>query len=66
MTDYSLYFVDESADITRAVEIKANDDAQAVSLADLVGVGRAMELWHQARLVRRFPPEDAETPAAAP
>ena len=64
MSDYRLYFLDPaSGRFERTLDLQAHDDAGAIALAQ-THVGRhALELWTDARKVRRFPAETASAPA---
>lgn len=55
MTDYRLYFIDESGHIKRVVELDCATEAEAVREAESHVGFMAMELWQRARVVTKFP-----------
>lgn len=60
MPDYRLYFL-EATHIRHVVEMVCDSDDQAFELVNSHADGRAMELWQEKRVVRRYarvePPE---------
>ncbi|MBN9318878.1 MAG: hypothetical protein J0I28_04220 [Caulobacterales bacterium] len=55
MPYYRLYFLDVASRIREVIDMECVDDAAALAqVAPYVGKGRAMELWNQDRVVRRF------------
>lgn len=55
MTDYRLYFLDETGHIREALELDCRDDDEAITLAEARREGGPIELWQRSRVVRRFP-----------
>jgi hypothetical protein len=53
MTDYRLYFLDDSEHIAALLEIEAADDKLAVLAAEQGANGASFELWQRDRLVLR-------------
>lgn len=58
MADYKLYFLGKTGRVEARLDLQANDDAQAIVLAEREDDGRAMELWHGERVVKRYPPKE--------
>lgn len=58
MPDYKLYFLSKSRRVEAREDLEAYDDAQAIAHAERHGDGRAMELWQDQRIVKRFPPKE--------
>lgn len=56
MPTYYLYFVGPTGRIMGREDIAAEDDPQAIALADRKSDGRAMELWQGSRQVKLFAP----------
>jgi hypothetical protein len=57
---YRLYMLAEpGGKFTGFEEIEADDDVEAVRLAEAFLGARALELWCGKRKVRSFPPKDA-------
>jgi hypothetical protein len=54
MADYRLYILSADNHIRRAIEISAEDDAEAIDLARDHLDGEAAELWNLGRKVRLF------------
>lgn len=52
--EYRLYFFNEGQHIHRVHEFEAADDAAAIALAESWREGRRIELWHRARVVKRW------------
>jgi hypothetical protein len=59
--DYRLYFLGPDQHIRDFLVIEGEDDDEAIRLAGHHANGSAMELWHRARMVRKFP-ADNEVP----
>ena len=56
MSYYRLYLLDESGSIRHCIDFDAADDGHAIVKAtNLQGDYDAMELWHLARIVKRWP-----------
>ena len=52
---YRLYFLDVASRIREVIDMECVDDAAALAqVAPYIGKGRAMELWNQDRVVRKF------------
>lgn len=54
MATYYLYRLHETGRITARDVLEAEDDAEAVAMAERAEHGDAMELWQGARMVRVF------------
>jgi hypothetical protein len=52
--EYKLYVLDWPGRIAHVVELPCGDDEHALRVAAERADGRAMELWHGQRMVRRF------------
>ena len=52
---YRLYFLDGLGHITKSHEFFAADDEAAMKTAEAWREGRSIELWHHARIVKRWP-----------
>ena len=57
MLDYRIYFLGANGRISRAVAFECDGDAAAIELALQHSHEHPMELWQQARMVRRFEPD---------
>jgi len=57
MADYRLYILGPDGHIRRAIEIVADDDAEAISFARDSLTGETGELWNLGRMVGTFRPE---------
>lgn len=60
MPSYRLYFLNALGQIQRAVQLSSQDDESAIVEAESHNDGVAMELWDQARVVRKFEPQSAQ------
>lgn len=54
MAGYRLYFLDPNNHIRDVVEITCETDDEAIALVEKHTDGRTIELWQEARNVRRF------------
>ena len=54
MADYRLYLLDEIGHIQRAIEIRAEDDSEAIGVARNSLNGESGELWSLDRKVSSF------------
>lgn len=54
MPDYRLYFLGPQGRIAHVLEMEGRDDDHAIEQAESHADGRAMELWHRARMVKAF------------
>lgn len=58
MTGYYLYHLHPNGRIAARDVIEAEDDAQAMAMADQFSHGDAMELWRGANLIKAFAARD--------
>ena len=56
MPDYRLYCLDEAGKFTRAHEISASDDKEAVAIASDMKLTVKCELWERGRMVAMLDP----------
>jgi hypothetical protein len=54
MQHFRLYFFDDRKHVTAALDLFAESDEDAVAQALDKATGQAMELWREARRIRRF------------
>lgn len=52
--DYRLFFLDGARHIEKAHEYQAEDDREAIGIAEAWREGRRMELWNRDRRVKRW------------
>ena len=57
MPEYRLYCLDGDGKFTKAHEISAADDADALARAEDMKLPVRCELWHRDRLVAKIPAE---------
>lgn len=58
LTEYRVYVLDERNCIFRPARfVEAVNDDRAIEIATQLVGGRAIEVWHETRLVIRFKPE---------
>ena len=51
MSDYKLYFLDDTGHIARAMDLECHDDIEAIALARSYPCKHGIELWQRARKV---------------
>ena len=56
MAEYRLYCLDDEGRFTKAHEIEARDDEDAVAKARAMKLAVVCELWARNRLVKKLPP----------
>ena len=54
MSDYRLYFLNEDGHFAHVVALDCRDDQHAIETVEEHRDGREMELWLNARMVKRF------------
>ena len=58
MIGYYAYLIDNDGHITRRIEITCDNDEEAKRRAKQLVDGYAVELWQQARKIKRFEREE--------
>jgi hypothetical protein len=57
MFGYYAYFIGQDGHFTNRVQIICNDDEEAKRRAQQLVDGSAIELWHEARMIATFEPD---------
>ncbi len=55
MPDYRLYLLNDRGHIHSAKDLQCSSDEEAVEKAEQFRDGRALELWQQARFIKKIP-----------
>jgi hypothetical protein len=58
MNGYYAYFIGKDGHFTNRVQIICNDDEEAKRFAKQLVDGSAIELWHEARMIATFEPNE--------
>lgn len=66
MIPYRVYMMDGQNHIRSAQDIECASDEDALAVAAQLAQGKPVEVWSEARMVRRLDPAGSETVLAAP